>query len=114
MSKQVLPGYYTTSEAADHLGVSKTAVQKAATKEKWKPTKIGNVILWYVEDIREYRDHQHRTRLVKELGWQGRGLYRIDDIDIECPVCGAFAISWPAPPEISLVSLCIEGHRQIP
>jgi hypothetical protein len=102
----------TLSEAATELGFSKSATRKAARVENWPIAKrVGNVHLYYAEDIREYRDHRHRTKLVKALGWHGRGLYRVDDIDIECPVCGAFAVEWPAPPYLSEKFLCVEGHE---
>lgn len=112
MVNQTLPNYYTTPEAAAHLGVSKTSIQKAAVREEWQPYKIGNIHLYAAEDVHEYRDHRHRTKLVKSLGWRGRGLYRVDDIDIECPVCGGFAVEWPAPPYLSEKFICVEGHER--
>jgi hypothetical protein len=106
-----IPGYYTLTEAAAHLGLSKSGAEKAASTEGWERYKVGNVHLYPSADIREYRDHRHRTQLAKALGWHGRGLYRCDDIDIECPVCGAFAVEWPAPPYLSEKFLCVEGHE---
>jgi hypothetical protein len=102
----------TLAEAVALLGISKQGAQKAARVEGWHIVcKVGNVHLYRKEDIREYRDHRHRTQLVKILGWRGRGLYREDDIDIECPVCGAFAVEWPAPPYLSEKYICLKGHK---
>lgn len=102
----------TLTEAAAHLGISKHAAQKAAAKEQWDIVrKVGNVHLYAAEDVWKYRDHRYRTRLVKALGWLGRGLYRADDIDIECPICGGGAVGWPAPPYLSEKFLCLEGHK---
>lgn len=102
----------TLTEAADLLDISKQAVQKAATKEQWHIVrKVGNVHLYAAEDVLEYRDHRYRTRLVKALGWSGRGLYRVDDVDIECPQCVAFAVEWPAPPYLAEKFMCLEGHK---
>lgn len=106
-----IPGYYTLTEAADHLGMSKAGIDKAAKKESWPTFKAGNTKLYATADIHEYRDLRQRTKLVKALGWQGRGLYRVDDIDIECPFCGGFAIEWPAPPKIQNKFMCLKGHE---
>jgi hypothetical protein len=95
------------------LGVSRVAISKIAKAEGWqsKPIANGAAHLHRAEDVREYRDHQIRTKLVKALGWHGRGLYRADDIDIVCPICGGFAVEWPPPPEISKQFMCLEGHE---
>jgi hypothetical protein len=96
----------TLREAADLLGISKQATQKAARVEQWAiADKVGNVHLYYKADVLVYRDHRYRTQLAKALGWRGRGLYREgSNIDIECPACGAFAIDQFGK------SLCLEGH----
>jgi hypothetical protein len=95
----------TLAEAAALLGISKQGAQKAARVEGWPlARKVGNVHLYFREDILEYRDHRYRTQLAKALGWRGRGLYREGSIDIECPACGAFAIDQFGK------SLCLEGH----
>jgi hypothetical protein len=106
-----IPGYYATAEAAKVLGMSKTSTEDAARREGWTVYKVGNAHLHPVEDVREYRDHRLRTRLVKKLGWRGRGLYRVSDVDVKCPVCGGFAVGWPAPPEIPIKFMCLEGHE---
>jgi hypothetical protein len=72
---------------------------------------VGNVYLYRDEDIYEYRDHRLRTRLVKILGWRGRGLYRAADLDIECPVCEGLAVEWPPPPELPEKFRCLKGHE---
>lgn len=105
-------GYYTLTEAATLLGLSKPGTIKAAKSEGWPiAKKVGNVHLYHAEDVHEYRDHRIRTKLVKILGWYGRGLYRNGDIDIECPTCGGFSVEWPAPPELSVKFLCLNGHK---
>lgn len=116
MKNQTISGYCTITQAAAVLGLTKTGAGKTARAEKWKFYKVGNVHLYVAEDVNKYHDHRQRTKLIKALGWRGRGLYRADDIDIdiECPVCGAFAVEWPAPPEISLIYLCIKGHKGCP
>lgn len=102
----------TLAEAAALLGLSKTAAQKAARAEQWVIVrKVGNVHLYDAEDVLEYRDHRLRTEMIKKLGWHGRGLYRAGDIDIACPVCGGFAVEWPAPPELAKKTLCVNGHH---
>jgi hypothetical protein len=106
-----IPGYYTLAQAAPILGLTKIGAIKAARAEGWKPYLAGTTHLYRAEDVYQYRDHRQRTELVKALGWRGRGLYRCDDVDIQCPTCGAFAVEWPAPPEISNKFICIEGHE---
>lgn len=102
----------TLTEAAAILGISKPGTLKAVKSEGWTIAKIvGNIHLYYAEDVLEYRDHRYRTQLAKAMGWSGRGLYRADDVDIECPVCGKFSVKWPAPPYLSDKFLCIEGHE---
>lgn len=102
----------TLTEAADMLGISKAAAQKAARAEQWSIVrKAGNVYLYDAEGPLEYRDHRQRTQLVKVLGWRGRGLYRADEIDIKCPSCGRFAVEWPAPPYLPEKFICVEGHE---
>jgi hypothetical protein len=109
-ANQTIPGYYTLIEAATVIGLSQRGAEKAAIREEWKPYPAGTTYLYRAEDVHEYRDHRLRTELVKALGWRGRGLYRNDDIDIKCPVCGAFAVEWPAPPELADSFRCIDGH----
>lgn len=100
----------TLAESAGRLGISKQAAQKAARAEKWNIIrKVGNVYLYDAQDVYEYRDHGYRTRLAKELGWAGRGKFRDDQIDIECPECGAFAIEWPAMEPTKF--RCLKGHE---
>jgi hypothetical protein len=111
MTGLMIPDYHTTAEAAAVLGLSNAGFRKAAKAEGWRFYQVGNVHMYATSDIREYRDHRQRTKLVKSLGWCGRGLYRNDDIDIECPVCGAFAVEWPAAPEIPIKFMCLEGHE---
>jgi hypothetical protein len=103
-----IPGYYTLVEAAEALGFTQRGAEKAALREEWTPTRVGNVNLYRAEDVHEYRNHRLRTRLVKKLGWAGRGLYRNDDIDTLCPECGSFAVEWP--PGYMENLLCIKGH----
>jgi hypothetical protein len=111
--KQSPPGYYSLAEAAAYLHLSKPVTSRVAKskKQQWPVYEVGNVHLYREEDIHEYRDHQLRTQLVEALGWRGRGLYRADDIDISCPICDAFAIEWPAPPELSTKFMCLNGHE---
>ncbi len=109
--KTQLPGHYTHTQAAALLCCSKEAVAVAAKRNGWPQIKVGNVKLLQKEDVRDYRDHRYRTQLVKALDWSGRGLYRNKDIDIECPECGAFAVMWPAPPEIPTKFMCLKGHE---
>lgn len=103
-------GYYATSEVAELFGWKRQAVSVTARREGWGVVKIGNSHLYASEDVRAYRDARHRTQLAREFGWTGRGLYRDEDIDIECPVCGAFAIEWP--PLVGDTWLCLEGHKK--
>jgi len=104
-------GYYSIPEAAHTLGLTPIGARKVARKEDWLIAfKIGNANFYHAADVLEYRDHQQRTKLVKALGWNGRGLYRNDDIDIECPQCGAFAVEWPPAPELPGLYICAEGH----
>ena len=103
--------YLTTAQAADALGLSKKGLSKAAQREGWPRYQVGNTHLWRIEDVREYRDHCHRTEIVKELGWRGRGKYRVSDVDIACPVCEAFAVEWPAPPYLPKKFRCLKGHE---
>lgn len=110
MKNQTLP-FYTITQAAAYLGISKEAVSAAADRNGWETISVGNVRLVPKEDVHDYRDHRQRTELVKALGWGSRGLYRNDDIDIECPICGGFAVEWPAPPELSEKYMCLEGHE---
>lgn len=106
-----IPGYYTLVAAAAAIGFTKKGAEKAAKVEGWKRYKVGNVYLYVSEDVHEYRDHRIRRDLAKKLGWRGRGLYRNNDINIECPECGAFAIEWPAPPYLSEKFMCLKGHE---
>jgi hypothetical protein len=90
LSIMKIPGYYSIPEAAGAIGLTKVGAGKVARREEWPIAfKIGPSNFYYTEDVREYRDHQQRTKLAKELGWRGRGLYREDDIDGECPTCWA-------------------------
>lgn len=107
-----IPGFFSITEAAPILGLTKIGAGKVPKREGWTVAfNIGKANFYRADDVHEYRDHQQRTRLIKSLGWRGRGLYRADDIDIECPECGAFAVEWPAPPEIQIKFMCLEGHE---
>ena len=108
---QIIPGYYDTAGAMKVLKVTSAGVSKIAKAEGWLPLKVGNSHIYHASDVHEYRDHQTRRRLVKSLGWKGRGLYRIDDIDISCPICEGFAVEWPAPPNLPETYLCLKGHK---
>lgn len=116
MTKQLIPGWYNTAAAKEVLGkISAAAISKIVKSEGWKsiPVAEGKSAdhLHRAEDVHEYRDHQIRTRLVKALGWKGRGLYRLTDIDISCPICDGFAIQWPPPPYLPEKYLCINKHK---
>lgn len=107
-----IKGFYSTAEAAPVLGLTKIGTGKVARREGWPVAfNIGGANFYAATDVHEYRDHQQRTKLVKALGWRGRGLYRADDIDIECPECGGFAVEWPAPPELSNKFMCLKWHE---
>lgn len=108
---QIIPGYYDTSGAMEVLKVSRSAVSKIAKGEDWPLLSVGTSRLFHATDVHEYRDHQARTKLVKALGWVGRSLYRVEDIDINCPDCGRFAVEWPAPPELPKTYMCLNGHK---
>jgi hypothetical protein len=110
---QTIPGYYSLAQAAAHLGISKSVTSRVAKLQipPWPIFKAGNAHCYRAEDIHEYRAHQLRTQLAKALGWRGRGLYRVDDIDIACPICDAFAIEWPATPKLSDRYLCVNDHE---
>lgn len=110
---QIIPGYYDTAGAMTVLNVSRFAVSKIARRENWGFFKVGTSRLFHATDVHEYRDHQRRRDLVKALGWAGRGLYRIDDIDISCPICEAFAVEWPPPPLLPRTYLCLNRHKGI-
>lgn len=109
--KEVILGYYDASGAMGILSVTRAAVSKIVKAEGWPLLKVGNSCLFHAADVHEYRAHQVRTNLAKALGWRGRGLYRVDDIDISCPVCEAFAVEWPAPPLLPINYLCLNGHK---
>ncbi len=114
MQQQVIPGWYDTPAVRVILGgISRVAVNKIVKCEGWQsvPGSPGASHLHRAEDVHEYRDHQIRTKLVKSLGWKGRGLHRINDIDISCPVCDGYAIEWPAPPYLADRYLCINEHE---
>lgn len=108
-SAQSIPGYYTAAEAAPILGLTKIGAAKVARAEGWIAYKAGITHLYRTEDVHEYRDHRRRTELVKVLGWAGLGLYRDDQIDTNCPVCGAFAVEWP--PLEPTRFLCLKRHE---
>ncbi len=110
---EIIPGYYDTPGAMEVLKVSRAAVSKIAKAEGWSSEKVGNSHLFHADDVHEYRDHQARTKLVKSLGWVGRSLYRVDDIDIVCPICEGFAVEWPSPPSLPTNYLCLNGHNQL-
>jgi hypothetical protein len=110
-ARKSLPGYYTTAQAAAILGLTKKGTAKAARVEGWHVYPAGNANMYVVEDVYEYRDHGHRTQLAKELGWSGRGKFRNDTIDIECPKCGAFAVEWP--PMEPIKFKCLDGHEGV-
>lgn len=108
---QIIPGYYDTAGAMEVLKVTRAAVSKIAKAEGWPSLKVGNSRLFHIDDVHEYRDHQSRTKLVKALGWKGRGLYRYEGIDIACPVCDAFAAETIATPNLPKTYLCLNGHK---
>lgn len=108
---EIIPGYYDTPGAMVVLNVSRAGISKIAKGENWPPLKVGNSYLFRADDVHEYHDHQARTRLVKTLGWKGRGLYRYDGIDISCPICEGFAIEWRGPPYLPTNYLCLNGHK---
>ncbi len=109
---QKIPGWYDTPGAMEFLDVSRNTISKIAKREDWQSVSMasGNIHLHRAEDVHEYRELQLRTRLVAALGWKGRGKYRGTDIDNSCPVCWAFAIEWPPPPQLATQWLCVKGH----
>lgn len=110
-----IPGYFTLTQAAAYLGLTRQALSLAAKAEKWKLHSVGTAKLVRQDDVYEYRDHRYRTELVKRLGWSkdfdGPQLYRDSDIDCFCPQCGAFAVEWPPAPALSETIICLSGHR---
>ncbi len=108
---QIIPGYYDTTGAMEVLKVTRAGVSKIAKTEGWPSYKSGKGHLFHATDVHEYRNHQSRRDLVTALGWKGRGLYRKDEIDINCPNCGRFAVEWPAPPALPKTYLCLNGHK---
>lgn len=115
MIKQIIPDWYDTPGAMEVLGVSREAISKIAKAKinGWQsvPVGNGNATLHRAEDVHQYRDHQIRTRLVTALGWKGQGFYRVDDVDISCPICNAFAVQWPATPYLAEKFRCINKHE---
>jgi len=118
----LIPGYLTTAEVRSRFGWSQQFVSTVAKREGWNVRKVGNAYLYSEIDISEYWAARERTRLARAFGWKVPGLVRHDEWDIECPTCGALAITRPGKnveEHIKMLLsenpewLCVNGHHGV-
>ena len=120
---------YTAAELAAALAqieggepITRQRVAAIAKAEGWQAQRIGTMAIYPDSEVSEYLAARRRTRLLNRAGWNPdkRKLYRADDIDSECPICGAFAITRPICPSApaneylsdSWPWLCLRGHTR--
>ena len=118
---------YTAAELAAALAqieggepITRQRVAAIARAESWKPLRLGTMAIYPEGEVAEYLAARRRTRLLNRAGWNPdkRMLYRDEEIDSECPICGAFAITrpiWQAQSGDEYLSdswpwLCEQGH----
>lgn len=100
--------------------ITRQRVSAIAKAEGWQAQRIGTMAIYPESEVSEYLAARRRTCLLNRAGWNpdSRKLYRDDDIDSECPICGAFAIIrpvWLAQSGDEYLSdswpwLCEQGH----
>lgn len=77
--------------------------------EGWPSYKSGQTRIYTdVEAIEQYIELRWRGWLMQLMGVKFAGRYECDDYDIECPICGGFAVEHP---DDDGVWACVEGHR---
>lgn len=86
------------SEEEGGQPLTRQRISAIALAEKWSAIMLGRMAIYHESDVESYLAARRRTRLLIKGGWQkdANRLYRDDDIDSECPICGAFAITRPA------------------
>lgn len=118
-----IPGFHSSQEIVERFGVNRSRVSAIAKDEEWKPAfTIGRTKFYADHYVNDYAANRTRTSLAKELSiHSGASLYRDSDYDIQCPVCGEFAIERPPTAdemkseawqsgEYSTEWLCVNGH----
>ncbi len=98
-----VPGYYSTREIMALFGWRTRAQVSATAKRRgWPVVRVGTASLYPAPQVAEYAQARQRTRLAEELGFSWRRLPKTerlledDGYDMDCPVCGAFALhKWP-------------------
>lgn len=109
------PGY-TARQIAERLPKSAKGKPVSAQRifsltrfEGWASYKSGQTRIYTdVEAIDEYIEVRWRGWLMESLGVKFAGRFECDDYDIECPICGAFAVEHP---DDNSKWACVEGHR---
>lgn len=121
---------FTASELAATIAridggepITRQRVSAIAKAEGWQAQRIGTMAIYPESEVSEYLAARRRTCLLNRAGWNpdSRKLYRDDDIDSECPICGAFAITrplWQAQSGDEYLSdswpwLCEQGHTNL-
>lgn len=85
--------FYTSQELIKLLGVTKQRISNLAKEQGFIEAAPG---LWYDTEVDEYLTNRQRTDLLKAAGWwNGKGLCLWDEVDIDCPECGAYAVHKP-------------------
>jgi hypothetical protein len=96
-----------------------------AAREGWvtrrMTEKYTHTNLYRAIDVAESAHARRRTGLAKRLGWKpGARKPRLiwhDVFDIECPICGAFAVEYSRDSEIQAIGippwLCVAGHSHL-
>ena len=95
---------YTTAEIAAAIAqseggepLSRQRIAAIAKAEGWKALRLGNLAFYPGGEVEAYLAARRRTRLLDLAGWNPGGrLWRDDEPDGECPVCGAYAVSRPS------------------
>jgi len=97
--------YITPQEIADDLGVSNQRAHQIIKAQGFDTERLARSMLVFRADYNLYRRQRMRTELARYCGRGNRHLLRSTQHDTQCPVCGAYAVSWKG------ATACINGHQ---
>ena len=101
-----LPGYYTASELAAHLQMSRQNLYQSGLMDALKSYKVGAVRLYLGEDVENISHWLYVRRGLIALGRLEKKSPLVDtgmmsrandeiEFSYECPICGGHAVSNP-------------------
>lgn len=102
-NNQAFP-FLPVRDIAKDLGVSRQYVHQVIKAQDMSTIKMGNIILVDRHDYALYKKRRLRRDLAAQAGRLSTKLIKTAEFDIECPICGKFAVIWKG------TSYCVNNH----